>query len=114
MVESLRRVTVESLRTDRRRGPCELFQRIRLMREVPAIRGRTAENTARDAAMISAVLAERAGRTVDDLEVRVISAAVLAALQEAMLRWVEDEGQGADLEALINRTMDVLNRGLTL
>ncbi|MFJ6746978.1 TetR/AcrR family transcriptional regulator [Streptomyces sp. NPDC091266] len=114
MVESLRQVTVESLRKITSEDRTELFQRMRLVREVPAIRGRTAENTARDAAMISAVLAERAGRTVDDLEVRVISAAVLAALQEAMMRWVEDEGQGADLEALINRTMDVLNRGLTL
>ena len=92
MVETLRQVAVEALRQSRR-GPSELVQRMRLIREVPAIRGRTAENTARDTAMISAVLAERAGRPADDLEVRVISAAILAALQEAMLRWAEDEGR---------------------
>ncbi|MFI1155850.1 TetR/AcrR family transcriptional regulator [Streptomyces sioyaensis] len=113
MVESMRQVTVEALRglTAEERG--ELVQRVRLIREVPAIRGRTAENTARDAAMLAAVLAERSGRPDGDLELRVIGAAILAALQEAMLAWVED-GPDADLEALVHRTMDVLARGLTL
>ncbi|MEU8684204.1 TetR family transcriptional regulator [Streptomyces sp. NPDC048611] len=113
MVESMRRVTVEALReiTGADRG--ELVQRIRLIREVPSIRGRTAENTARDATLISAVLAERTGRPAGDLELRVISAAILAALQEAMLSWVEG-GQTAELEALIHQTMDVLARGLRL
>ncbi|WP_372448200.1 TetR/AcrR family transcriptional regulator [Streptomyces sioyaensis] len=113
MVESMRQVTVEALRglTAEERG--ELVQRVRLIREVPAIRGRTAENAARDAAMLAAVLAERSGRPDGDLELRVIGAAILAALQEAMLAWVEG-GQDADLEALIHRTMDVLARGLTV
>ncbi|MFG2135692.1 TetR/AcrR family transcriptional regulator [Streptomyces sp. NPDC048650] len=113
MVESMRHVTVEALRRITAADREELVQRIRLVRDVPAIRGRTAENTARDAAMISAVLAERAGRTADDLEVRAISAAILAALQEALLHWVE-AGPDADLEACIHRTMDVLTRGATL
>lgn len=113
MVESMRQVTVEALREITAADRAELVQRIRLIREVPAIRGRTAENTARDAAMISAVLAERTGRPADDLELRVISAAILAALQEAMLNWVEG-GQTTELEALIDQTMDVLARGLTL
>ncbi|WP_414505247.1 TetR/AcrR family transcriptional regulator [Streptomyces sp. NEAU-L66] len=113
MVESMRRVTVEALREIAAADRGELVQRIRLIREVPAIRGRTAENTARDAALLSAVLAERTGRRADDLELRVISAAILAALQEAMLNWVEG-GESAELEALIDQTMDVLARGLTL
>lgn len=113
MVESMRQVTVEALGRITAAERTELGQRMRLVREVPAIRGRTAENTARDAAMISAVLAERSGRPADDLEVRVVAAAVLAALQEALLRWVE-AGPDADLEALVHRTMDVLARGLTL
>ncbi|WP_164764685.1 TetR/AcrR family transcriptional regulator [Streptomyces lydicus] len=113
MVESMRRVTVEALREIAAADRGELVQRIRLIREVPAIRGRTAENTARDAALISAVLAERTGRPADDLELRVISAAILAALQEAMLNWVEG-GESTELAALIDQTMDVLARGLTL
>ncbi|MFE1174821.1 TetR/AcrR family transcriptional regulator [Streptomyces sp. NPDC058773] len=113
MVESMRRVTVEALREITAADRGELVQRIRLVREVPAIRGRTAENIARDTALISAVLAERTGRPAGDLELRVISAAILAALQEAMLSWVEG-GQSAELETLIDQTMDVLARGLTL
>lgn len=113
MVESMRRVTVEALRELTATDRGELVQRTRLIRDVPAIRGRTAENTARDTALISAVLAERTGRPADDLELRVISAALLAALQEAMLSWIAG-GEHAELEALIHRTMDVLARGLTL
>ncbi|MEU9110229.1 TetR family transcriptional regulator [Streptomyces sp. NPDC048483] len=113
MVESLRRVTIEALGTFAAEARTELVQRMRLVRDVPAIRGRTAENAARDAAMISTVIAERTGRPVDDLEVRVISAAALAALQEALMRWVE-AGPDADLEALVDQAMDVLARGLTL
>ncbi|MGP8299429.1 TetR/AcrR family transcriptional regulator [Streptomyces inhibens] len=113
MVESMRQVTIEALRKITAEDRAELVQRVRLIREVPAIRGRTAENTARDAAMISAVLAERSGRPADDLELRVISTAILAALQEAMLSWVEED-RTTDLEALIHQTMDVLARGLTL
>ncbi|WUB12021.1 TetR family transcriptional regulator [Streptomyces platensis] len=113
MVESMRRVAVEALRELTAADRGELVQRIQLVRDVPAIRGRTAENIARDTALISAVLAERTGRPADDLELRVISAAILAALQEAMLSWVAG-GQRAELEALIHRTMDVLARGLTL
>ncbi|RSO13844.1 TetR family transcriptional regulator [Streptomyces sp. WAC 06783] len=111
MIESLRHVTVEALRRISVEERTELVQRARLMREVPAIRGRMAENTARDTDMISAVLAERSGRPADDLEIRVIAAALLAALQEALMRWVAD-GQREDLEELIDRAMDVLARGL--
>lgn len=112
VVESMRQITVEALRrlTAQERG--ELVQRVRLIREVPAVRGRTAEHTARDAAGLTAVLAERSGRPDGDPELRVIAAALLAALQEAMLTWVEN-GPEADPEALVHRAMDVLARGLT-
>ncbi|WP_372498452.1 acyl-CoA-like ligand-binding transcription factor [Streptomyces monomycini] len=112
MTESMRHVAVEALRRLSAEERAELVQRARLIREVPAIRGRTAENTARDSAMISAVLAERTGRSADDLEVRVISTALLAGLQEALLHWVAD-GQRDDLGTLIDRAMNVLGRGLT-
>ncbi|MEU2789436.1 TetR family transcriptional regulator [Streptomyces sp. NPDC007100] len=113
VVESMRHAAVGTLRRLAAEERTELVQRIRLVREVPAVRGRTAENTARDSAMISTVLAERTGRPADDLEVRVVAAALLAALQEALVRWVAD-GRRDDLETLIGRTTDVLARGLTL
>ncbi|MEF3112826.1 TetR family transcriptional regulator [Streptomyces chrestomyceticus] len=113
MAESMRHVAVEALRRLPAEERAELAQRARLIREVPAIRGRTAENTARDSAMISAVLAERTGRSADDLEVRVVCAAILAGLQEALLHWAAD-GRPEDLGTLIDRSMNVLGRGLTL
>ncbi|MGW7638308.1 TetR/AcrR family transcriptional regulator [Streptomyces decoyicus] len=113
VVESVRRVSVETLRTMAAQERGELVQRLRLIREVPAIRGRTAERTAQDAAMLTAVLAERSGRPADDLELRVISAVILAALQEALLHWGEGD-RTTDPEAPVHRAMDVLARGLTL
>ncbi|MGI5259927.1 TetR/AcrR family transcriptional regulator [Streptomyces angustmyceticus] len=113
VIESVRRISIEALRAMTAEDRGELVQRVRLIREVPAIRGRTAEHTARDAAMLTTVLAERTGRSADDLELRVISAVILAALQEALLHWGES-GRTTDAEASIHRAMDVLGRGLTL
>ncbi|MFH8349249.1 TetR family transcriptional regulator [Streptomyces sp. NPDC018045] len=113
MAESMRHVAVEALRRLSAEERAELAQRARLIREVPAVRGRTAENTARDSATLSAVLAERTGRSPDDLEVRVIATAVLAALQEALTYWAAN-GLRDDLGALVGRSMDVLARGLRL
>ncbi|MFH8406881.1 TetR/AcrR family transcriptional regulator [Streptomyces sp. NPDC018019] len=118
LAESLRHVTVEALRRITGAERAELVQRIRLVREVPAIRGRTAESTARHTELVSAVLAERSGRPADDLEIRVVAAAVLAALQEALMHWAADgrqaDGRQDDLETLIGRSMAVLGRGLAL
>ncbi|GES30283.1 TetR family transcriptional regulator [Streptomyces angustmyceticus] len=113
VIESVRQISIEALRAMTAEDRGELVQRVRLIREVPAIRGRTAERTARDAAMLTTVLAERSGRPADDLELRVISAVILAALQEALLHWGES-GRTTDAEASIHRAMDVLGRGLTL
>ncbi|ANZ16580.1 transcriptional regulator, TetR family [Streptomyces noursei ATCC 11455] len=113
IAETLRHVTVGIMHDISAADRDELLQRIRLIRDVPAVRGRTAELTARHIDVISAALAERTGRPADDLGIRVISAAALAALQEALLRWAED-CRAASPEELIHRSMDVLARGLTL
>ncbi|MET9293722.1 TetR family transcriptional regulator [Streptomyces sp. NPDC003077] len=112
-ITSLRHVALNALRRIATEDHGELLLRVRLVRDVPAIRGRTAEHTARDTRMISAVLAERTGRTADDLEIRVVAAATMAALQEALMRWAE-HGRSRDLEVLVNQAMDVLAGGLTL
>ncbi|WP_398780080.1 TetR/AcrR family transcriptional regulator [Streptomyces sp. NBRC 110611] len=112
VVESIRRVAIEVLRGIAAQDRAGLVQRIRLIHEVPAIRGRTAEHAARHTTLISTVLAERTGRPADDLELRVISAAALAALQEALLSWVTKDRRTGP-EPLIHQAMDVLTRGLT-
>ncbi|MFK0291584.1 TetR/AcrR family transcriptional regulator [Streptomyces sp. NPDC090442] len=113
LIETLRYVTVGIMRGIDAADRGELVQRIRLIREVPAVRGRTAELTAGNLDLISAALAERTGRPADDLGIRVVGAAALAALQEALLHWAEDT-RATDPEELIDRSMDVLSRGLTL
>ncbi|MEU3709125.1 TetR/AcrR family transcriptional regulator [Streptomyces catenulae] len=94
----------------------ELRRRARLIRDVPAVRRRTADHHARAAADLTAALTARTGRPADDLEIRVIGAALPAALQEALLHWAEGPsgGRGTELAAAIGQALDVLLRGLTL
>ncbi|MFJ5674222.1 TetR/AcrR family transcriptional regulator [Streptomyces sp. NPDC093097] len=113
MPETLRHAAVGIVRGLDAADRGELLQRVRLVREVPAVRGRTAELTARHIDLVSAALAERTGRPASDLEIRVVGAAALAALQEALLHWAE-EGRAGSPEEPIHRSMDVLARGLTL
>ncbi|MFE7396636.1 hypothetical protein [Streptomyces sp. NPDC057557] len=91
----------------------ELRQRTRLMVEVPAIRARMTETMSDTAKVLAQVLADRSGRSPDDLEVRVFIAAVLGALREVTLYWGE-HGQEGDLIMLINQALDTLEGGLTL
>ncbi|MGX8908012.1 TetR/AcrR family transcriptional regulator [Streptomyces netropsis] len=112
-LEAVRHGVMDALRHTIENDITELMQRTRLMRAVPALRGRRAEGTAESSRMLRVVLAERTGRHPDDLELRVAAVAILAAIQEAMMTWV-DRGQGEDLTAIIGRGMDVLARGLTL
>jgi hypothetical protein len=50
---------------------------------------------------------------VDDLELRVVTAAMLGALTEAMLHWA-DGGMRGDPGERVAHALDVLERGLTL
>ncbi|MFF4817838.1 TetR/AcrR family transcriptional regulator [Kitasatospora sp. NPDC001309] len=113
VLESLRHAVLDTLDHLHATDRTELVQRTRLVREVPVIRGRTAEQAARDADMLAAVLAERAGHPADSLPVRVICVAVMAAVDETLWQWVSG-GQQEDLHDLVDRTMDLLARGMTL
>ncbi|MCC3770399.1 TetR/AcrR family transcriptional regulator [Streptomyces sp. UNOC14_S4] len=91
----------------------ELRQRTRLIREVPALRSRQAEGMGQSARMLRSVLAERHGLDDNDMELRVVVGAIMAAMHEALMHWVE-EGQQEDLVSLIDHALAVLDRGLTL
>ncbi|MFI1969074.1 TetR family transcriptional regulator [Streptomyces cinnamoneus] len=112
-VEAIRQGVLDSMRQIIEHDLVELRERTRLVRDVPALRGRSAEGMGESARMLCKVLAERTGRDADDLELRIVITAVLASMQEAMMYWVE-QGQTEDVVALIDRTLDVLGRGLTL
>jgi AcrR family transcriptional regulator len=91
----------------------EMIQRSRLMSEVPAIRARMTEARSAAGSRLGAVLAERAGRDPEDLEVRVFTSAVLSALQEVTVYWAE-RGHQDDLPGLVDRALDALQSGLRL
>ncbi|MFI1799961.1 TetR/AcrR family transcriptional regulator [Streptomyces sp. NPDC020379] len=112
-VEAIRQGVLEAMRHIMDHDIAELRQRTRLVREVPSLRGRQAESMSRSARMLCSVLAERSGRDADDMELRVVTSAILGAMHEALMYWVE-QGQREDLIPLITRTLDVLDRGLTL
>ncbi|MFH8471516.1 TetR/AcrR family transcriptional regulator [Streptomyces sp. NPDC018000] len=112
-LESLRFLMTKALTAFLAAEEEELRQRTRLMVEVPAIRARMTETMSDTAKILARALADRSGRSPDDLEIRVFIAAVLGALREVTLYWGE-HGQEGDLIALIGQALDTLEGGLTL
>ncbi|MGW3731632.1 TetR/AcrR family transcriptional regulator [Streptomyces sp. NPDC005148] len=112
-LRSMRFVVTETLATLLATEEEEVRRRTRLMVEVPAIRARLSEAMSDTAKMLDRVLADRSGRSADDLAVRVFVAAVLGALREVTLYWGE-HGQEGDLIAMVNQALDTLEGGLTL
>ncbi|MBO8187604.1 TetR/AcrR family transcriptional regulator [Streptomyces spirodelae] len=115
-VAALREALYTSITRIYRADAAETLQRIRLIRDVPALRGRMSENSAETAWLLRRALAERTGRSPDDLELRIVTGAMLGALTEAMYAWVDTGMPGTleDLRALVTRALGVLERGLTL
>lgn len=112
-LESLRLMMREALTSFVTDEDEELRQRTRLMVEVPAIRARMTETMSDTAKLLSEVLADRTGRSADDLHIRVFIAAVLGALREVTLYWGE-HGQEGDLITMIDEALDTLEGGLRL
>ncbi|MFF8603689.1 TetR family transcriptional regulator [Streptomyces sp. NPDC015232] len=112
-LDSLRAVVLDAVSAALAAEPEATRLRARLMVEIPAVRARLTETTARTGRLLSGALAERTGRSPGDLEVRVFTAAVLGALREATVHWAE-HGRGDDLVSLLDRTVDTLKAGLPL
>ncbi|WP_123527578.1 TetR/AcrR family transcriptional regulator [Streptomyces sp. 840.1] len=110
---SVRLMMIESLTSFMETENEELRQRTRLMVEVPAIRARMTETMSDTAKILAQVLADRTGRSADDLKIRIFIAAVLGALREVTLYWGEHDQEG-DLIAMINDALDTLEGGLLL
>lgn len=110
---SLRLMMVEALTSFAGTEDEELRERTRLMVEVPAIRARMTETMSDTAKMLAGVLADRSGRSADDLQIRVFVAAVLGALREVTLYWGEHDLEG-DLVKMIGEALDSLEGGLRL
>lgn len=86
--------------------------RTHLMVQVPAVRSRMLESMSVTGSLLCQAIAERTGRAPDSLEVRVYAMSFIGGLMETSLYWAEN-GHQDDFEDLVDRTMDVLEHGLT-
>ncbi|MFF2942488.1 TetR/AcrR family transcriptional regulator [Streptomyces niveus] len=112
-LESLRAVlrqAVEAILADQSE---ELLQRSKMMLEIPAVRARMTETMAETSLLLSRAVADRTGRDEGDLEVRVFTASVMAALREVTIYWAEHD-QKENLAVLVDRALDSLEGGLSL
>ncbi|MFI1398448.1 TetR/AcrR family transcriptional regulator [Streptomyces sp. NPDC020681] len=112
-LESLRKVLTQSLATFIQEERDEVVQRTRLMVEVPAVRARMTETMSTTSELLVRALADRTGRDHDDLEVRVLTAAVLGALREVMLYWAARDHED-DLIELVDHGLSTIQNGLRL
>jgi AcrR family transcriptional regulator len=118
-VTALRRAVRETLaRAAAARGPeretAEARLRMRLVREVPALRARMAEHMSVTGRLLAGALAERTGLEEDSFELRVLTGALLGALIEALLSWAESEEAqaGTDMAEPIDRALRLVEAGL--
>jgi AcrR family transcriptional regulator len=110
---ALREAATESLRPVYAEFEAEFARRLKLVREVPALRAQMYEAQGRLVDAVSVALAKRVGRPEDDLELRVALGALAGALTQALYAW-GDHGREGELLETINRALAVLERGLTL
>ncbi|GAB2589570.1 TetR family transcriptional regulator [Streptomyces capparidis] len=109
--ESLRQVARQVLGDYLADSREELRVRIRLFREVPALRARTAGTLEPWREAVQETVAARTGHAPGSLPVRVVSGALVAALAEAFSGWPEDAGPER-LFADVDAALDLLGRGL--
>ncbi|MEX2986069.1 TetR/AcrR family transcriptional regulator [Streptomyces sp. C36] len=95
-MEAVRQGVVEAMGRAVEGDISDLRQCSRLIRDVPALRGRAAESAVESCRLFADALARRTGRSPEELELRVAAAAVLAVINEALMYWV-DHGQPKEL-----------------
>ncbi|KUN26149.1 TetR family transcriptional regulator [Streptomyces antibioticus] len=110
--ESVRAIMQKAVRLGHEQQPEITRLRAHLMAQVPAVRARMMESMSVASHMLAEGIAERTGRDVDSLEVRVYTMSVVAGLAEISQYWAENDFQD-DLSELLDRALDVLANGLT-
>jgi AcrR family transcriptional regulator len=85
--------------------------RTRLMSEVPAVHSRMLESVSVTGRLLGRAIADRAGLDPEALELRVLSASLVAGLMEVSRYWAE-HGHEENLADLVERALDVLEHGL--
>jgi AcrR family transcriptional regulator len=108
--QALRRGLTDGLASFYDQDRERLLQRSKLVCRTPALQPRWRQQQADLAAGMAELLAHRLGVRADDLEVRVMAAAIAAALFVAIEEWQAHDGQ-QDLGALIDRTLGSILTG---
>ncbi|MGW0208818.1 TetR/AcrR family transcriptional regulator [Streptomyces sp. NPDC003233] len=111
LIQSLRYVMHRALDLALSEDPEVTRLRVRLGVEVPAIRSRMFESMASTGLLLRQVIADRTGLDPESLEVRVYAMSLIGGLMEVNRYWGENDQQG-DLRELMERALDVLERGL--
>ncbi|MDX6310799.1 MAG: hypothetical protein QOF84_5614 [Streptomyces sp.] len=107
IIESIRHAVLGPLHDMYAADSEEMVQRMRLARDVPAIRARMGENMQLSCGLMTRALAERDNRSVDDLEIRIVVGGLLGAWGEAIMAWIEDDGR-ENLADVLDHTLRVL------
>jgi AcrR family transcriptional regulator len=111
VAKSFRAVIREAVEGLYRRDPDQLLLRIRLLNSVPELRARMLKQQDTAGELLASLLAERRGMAGNDLGLRVLAAAMSAAVLVAFDAW-EKNGGKADLLVLVDQAMDALADGL--
>jgi AcrR family transcriptional regulator len=90
----------------------EQRQRLALMLSIPPLRAASADQLGGPTRLLTEAVAERAGRSPDDLAVRILVGAVVGACLAAVLAAIDDPG--ADIASLIDQALAQLEAGLPL
>jgi AcrR family transcriptional regulator len=110
-IETLRAVIRQALTSLYQSDPERLLARVRLSFSVPELRARFAEEQQRGMETLAPLLEQKRWTRTDDLQLRVIGAALIAAVSVALDRWQQDDGK-SDLLALLDQTIDALAKGI--
>jgi AcrR family transcriptional regulator len=92
----------------------EQLERGRLAYEVPALRERYVIELVRTVALMGDLTAERLGRSPDDFEMRVTIGAVMGGILAALLPVMYSSARGTDVVDLVDRSVEVLKRGVAI
>ena len=87
-----------------------VLERLKLAFRTPALHSRLRQEQATSARAMAGVLAERLGRSANELEIRAIASAVAAALWVAVEEWQAANGE-AELGPLIERSLGTVLTG---
>jgi AcrR family transcriptional regulator len=111
LAETLREVIRETLAGLYRRDPERLLARVRLALSVPDLRARFLDAQTHGVELLAPLLAHKRRAPTEELHVRVVSSALLAAVFVALDLWERDGGK-RDLLTLLDEATDALTEGM--